>query len=321
VSIRVACPGCLAALSYPDKAGGKIRSCPKCEADFLIPFPSEHATPLPEPASDHTLIPSNDPRPTPRPIYKQSKLSEESRTSKRRSGDRHRTRVKVRKKENAAINPVYLAVGGIAGVVLIGIVAAIGWQMAGDGKPNVTKPATELTREENTELPPTPISTLIDQPPGWSINEAKLGFRALWPIPGDSNNLGYTPASTFAIGYDGTTPNNWSYAKRDESFAWSVTVIDLLNAGTTDVETSLDRYVDKIKQRTGLSDSEKFRSAKLEVNGLPAREIVTVSASERTISRAMIVNSRLWTWTVICPDATPADDGRIVRFLNSFRVL
>src|SRR5262245_9401271 len=111
VSIRVACPGCLAGLSYPDNAGGKIRSCPKCEAEFLIPFPSEHPTPLPEPISDRTPIPSTDPRPTPRPVYKQTQSHKSSHSTKHRSGDRHRSRVKIRKKSNTPINPLYLAVG------------------------------------------------------------------------------------------------------------------------------------------------------------------------------------------------------------------
>lgn len=321
MSIRVACPGCLAALSYPDKAGGKVRSCPKCEADFLIPMPSEHSTPLPEDVANLTPFPSSDPRPTPRPIYKQPGPSRETRSESRQSGDRHRSRVKVRKKKNTPINPAYLVGGIAAGVVLIGVVALIAWNMAGTDKTQSTKPSPPIQSDVKDDTPPTPITSLVDLPPGWSINETKLGFRAAWPIPGDSSNIGYTPTTSFAIGYNGTTPNNWSYAKRDESFAWSVTVIDLLNDGTVDTDASLDRYVDKMKQQMGSSEREKVRVAKLTVQSLPAREIVTVSQSDRTIQRVMIVKSRLWTWTVVCPDKTMPDDGRIVRFLNSFTVL
>jgi hypothetical protein len=321
VSIRVACPGCLAALSYPDGAGGKIRSCPKCQAEFLIPIPSEHATPLPDPVSDRTPIPSTDPRPTPRPIYKQPKFTEESRTTKHHSGDRHRTRKKVRKKSSASISPIVIALGAGAAVALFAIVIFIGWQFGGTEKPKESKPLGEETWATKEELPVTPLASNVMMAPGWSINEARLGYTVMWPIPGDSSNLGYTPTSSLSVGYSGVTPNNWTYAKRDESFVWSVTVIDLINTGANDDEASLDRYVDKIKQRIEGSDREKIRVAKLGIAGLAGREIVFINNGERTTQRAMIAKSRLWTWTVTCPESIKTDDNRIVRFLNSFKVI
>lgn len=320
VSLRVACPGCLAALTYPDNAGGKIRSCPRCQAEFLIPIPSEYSTPLPEPISGRTPIPSTDPRPTPRPIYKQSKLTEESRTTKHRSGDRHRSRVKVRKKSASTVNPAYVLLGAGTALVLLVAVVVIVWQFGGTTKPPDVKPTGEGNWSQNEELPSTPLTTKVDMAPGWSINESRLGYQVLWPIPGDVNNLGFTPTSSLTVGYDGVTPNNWSYAKRDESFVWSVTVIDLPNTGASDDDAALDRYVDKLKQRLSPADRGKLRVARLEVSGMPAREIVMLNDDNRTTQRAMIAKSRLWTWTVVCPESVKTDDNRIVRFLNSFKL-
>lgn len=320
MSIRVACPGCLAALSYPDGAGGKIRSCPKCEAEFLIPYPSAHPTPLPEPVSDRTPVPAPDSRPTPRPVYKQSRPADESRSTKHRSGDRHRSRVKIRKKSNAPVNPVYVALGAGIALALLVAVIAIGWQFGGTAKPPDTRPAGEGNWSPKDELPVTPLTTRVDMAPGWSINETRLGYQVLWPIPGDVNNLGFTPTSSLAVGYNGVTPNSWNYFKRDESFSWGVTVVDLVSTGTNDDDASLDRYVDKLKKRLETAELEKFRVAKLEIGGLPAREIVAISNGERTTQRAMIAKSRLWTWTVICPETVSTDDNRIVRFLNSFKL-
>lgn len=319
MSIRVACPGCLAALTYPDGAGGKRRSCPKCEAEFLIPIPSENPTPLPEPIFDRTPIPSTDPRPTPRPIYMQSKLSEESRSTKHRSGDRLRTRVKVRKKLKASINPVYLAVGGVAGVVLIGIVVAIGWQMGGDGKSKEPQYTPEVKNEQKVELPAT-FDLSFDMPAGWSINDPKLGYRIAWPIPGDVNDRGYTPTISITAGYDGATPNTWSYAKKDDSFVWSITVIDHVESTSADPEAPLDRYVERLKSGLTPAQRDKVDDVSFIMNGVPTREIRMVASGERTTTRISVVKSKLWKWWVVCPEKVPVDDKRVTRFLNSFKL-
>ena len=323
MSIRVACPGCLAALSYPDGAGGKRRSCPKCEAEFLIPIPSEHPTPLPDPVSDRTPIPSSDPRdprPTPRPIYKQTKLSEESRSTKHRSGDRHRTRVKVRKKSNTSINPVYLAVAGVAGIVLIGIVVAIGWQMAGDGKPKESNHSPEVKSEQKVVSMPSTFDLSFDVPPGWSINDPKLGYRIAWPIPGDANDRGYSPTSSLTAGYEGAMPNTWSYTKKDEAFVWNVTVIDHVESTSADPEAPLDRYVERLKSGLTPAQRDNVDDVSFTMNGGPTREIKMVANGMRTTTRITVVKSKLWKWWVVCPEKIPVDDKRVTRFLNSFKL-
>jgi TM2 domain-containing membrane protein YozV len=66
--IRFACPGCSAVYTVDATKGGKTGKCPKCQSQFIIPFPEGGAAPAPEPPRLPTpAVNDSFPAPIPQP--------------------------------------------------------------------------------------------------------------------------------------------------------------------------------------------------------------------------------------------------------------